>query len=66
MMPKHIEAIILYDSAERSKPSLIDVKEKREYQRFRNKIEQVNQLMKQFEQMSKMMKMHKRPGGKTS
>jgi signal recognition particle subunit SRP54 len=30
------------------------------------KIEQVNQLMKQFEQMSKMMKMMQGPGGKTS
>jgi signal recognition particle subunit SRP54 len=27
------------------------------------KIEQVNQLMKQFEQMSKMMKMMQGPGG---
>jgi hypothetical protein len=33
------------------------VKGKPEFQRFRNKIKQVNQLMKQFEQMSKMMKM---------
>jgi signal recognition particle subunit SRP54 len=50
--------------SERSKPSLIDVKRKPEFQRFRNKIEQVNQLMKQFEQMSKMMKMMQGPGGK--
>jgi signal recognition particle subunit SRP54 len=51
---------------ERSKPSLIDVKRKLEYQRFRTKIEQVNQLMKQFEQIGKMMKMMQGPGGKTS
>jgi signal recognition particle subunit SRP54 len=43
--------------SERSKPLSIDVKRKaRISKRFRNKIEQVNQLMKQFEQMSKMMK----------
>jgi len=63
---KHIEAIIhSMTPAERSKPSLIDVKRKARISKGSGtKIEQVNQLMKQFEQMSKMMKMMQGPGGK--
>ena len=50
---------------ERSKPALIDVKRKARIAKgLGTKIEQVNQLMKQFEQMSKMMKMMQGPGGK--
>jgi signal recognition particle subunit SRP54 len=52
---------------ERSKPSVIDVKKKKQNSKgFWNQIEQVNQLMKQFDQMSKMMKMMQGPGGKKS
>ena len=63
---KHIEAIIhSMTPAERSKPALIDVKRKARISKGSGtKIEQVNQLMKQFEQMSKMMKMMQGPGGK--
>jgi signal recognition particle GTPase len=49
--------------SERSKPSLIDVKGKPEFQKVQEQ-KQVNQLMKQFEQMSKMMKMMQGPGKK--
>jgi signal recognition particle subunit SRP54 len=42
------------------------VKRKANFKGSGTKIEQVNQLMKQFEQMSKMMKMMQGPGGKTS
>jgi signal recognition particle subunit SRP54 len=52
---------------ERSKPSVIDVKRKNRIAKGSGtKIEQVNQLMKQFDQMSKMMKMMQGPGGKKS
>ncbi len=63
---KHIEAIIhSMTPLERSKPTLIDVKRKTRIAKGSGtKIEQVNQLMKQFEQMSKMMKMMQGPGGK--
>ncbi len=63
---KHIEAIIhSMTPAERSKPSIIDVKRKNRIAKGSGtKIEQVNQLMKQFDQMSKMMKMMQGPGGK--
>ncbi|MEL1248031.1 signal recognition particle protein [Flavobacterium helocola] len=63
---KHIEAIIQsMTPAERSKPSLIDVKRKTRIAKGSGtKIEQVNQLMKQFDQMSKMMKMMQGGGGK--
>ena len=63
---KHIEAIIQsMTPAERSKPSLIDVKRKTRIAKGSGtKIEQVNQLMKQFDQMSKMMKMMQGGAGK--
>jgi signal recognition particle subunit SRP54 len=63
---KHIEAIIhSMTPKERSKPSLIDTKRKNRIAKGSGtKIEQVNQLMKQFDQMSKMMKMMQGPGGK--
>ena len=63
---KHIEAIIhSMTPIERSKPSLIDMKRKTRIAKGSGtKIEQVNQLMKQFEQMSKMMKMMQGGGGK--
>ena len=63
---KHIEAIIHSMSPlERKKPAIIDVKRKlRIAKGSGTKVEQVNQLMKQFDQMSKMMKMMQGPGGK--
>ena len=63
---KHIEAIIYsMTPKERSKPSIIDIKRKQRIAKGSGrKIEDVNQLMKQFEQMSKMMKMMQGPGGK--
>jgi signal recognition particle subunit SRP54 len=63
---KHIEAIIYsMTPKERSKPSLIDMKRKTRIAKGSGrKIEEVNQLMKQFDQMSKMMKMMQGPGGK--
>ena len=63
---KHIEAIIhSMTPSERSKPSIIDMKRKTRIAKGSGtKIEQVNQLMKQFDQMSKMMKMMQGPGGK--
>ncbi len=63
---KHIEAIIYsMTPIERSKPTLIDVKRKARIAKGSGrKIEEVNQLMKQFDQMSKMMKMMQGPGGK--
>lgn len=63
---KHIEAIIYsMTPIERKKPSLIDVKRKNRIAKGSGtKVEQVNQLMKQFDQMSKMMKMMQGPGGK--
>ena len=63
---KHIEAIIYsMTPKERSKPAMIDMKRKTRIAKGSGrKIEEVNQLMKQFEQMSKMMKMMQGPGGK--
>ncbi|AMO19245.1 signal recognition particle protein [Flavobacterium columnare] len=63
---KHIEAIIYsMTPGERSKPSLIDTKRKNRIAKGSGrKIEEVNQLLKQFDQMSKMMKMMQGPGGK--
>jgi signal recognition particle subunit SRP54 len=63
---KHIEAIIhSMTPGERSRPSIIDVKRKNRIAKGSGrKIEEVNQLMKQFDQMSKMMKMMQGPGGK--
>ena len=63
---KQIEAIIYsMTPKERSKPALIDMKRKTRIAKGSGrKIEEVNQLMKQFEQMSKMMKMMQGPGGK--
>ncbi len=63
---KHIEAIIFsMTPTERSKPTLIDVKRKARIAKGAGrKVEEVNQLMKQFDQMSKMMKMMQGPGGK--
>jgi signal recognition particle subunit SRP54 len=63
---KHIEAIIhSMTPVERSKPAIIDVKRKNRIAKGSGrKIEEVNQLMKQFDQMSKMMKMMQGPGGK--
>lgn len=63
---KHIEAIIHSMSPiERKKPAIIDVKRKARIAKGSGtKVEQVNQLMKQFDQMSKMMKMMQGPGGK--
>jgi signal recognition particle subunit SRP54 len=53
---KHIEAII-HSMTPIEKPALIDVKRKARIAKGSGtKIEQVNQLMKQFDQMSKMMK----------
>jgi len=63
---KHIEAIIhSMTPKERTKPSIIDMKRKTRIAKGSGrKIEEVNQLMKQFEQMSKMMKMMQGGGGK--
>ena len=63
---KHIEAIIhSMTPKERSRPAIIDMKRKyRIAKGSGRKIEEVNQLMKQFEQMSKMMKMMQGGGGK--
>ena len=63
---KHIEAIIhSMTPTERSRPSIIDMKLKTRIAKGAGrKIEEVNQLMKQFDQMSKMMKMMQGPGGK--
>ncbi|HUH51266.1 MAG TPA: signal recognition particle protein [Flavobacterium sp.] len=63
---KHIEAIIhSMTPLERTKPSVIDLKRKNRIAKGSGtKIEQVNQLMKQFDQMSKMMKMMQGGGAK--
>lgn len=63
---KHIEAIIYsMTPKERSKPAIIDMKRKNRIAKGSGrKVEEVNQLMKQFDQMSKMMKMMQGPGGK--
>lgn len=63
---KHIEAIIhSMTPKERSRPAIIDMKRKTRIAKGSGRrIEEVNQLMKQFEQMSKMMKMMQGGGGK--
>ena len=63
---KHIEAIIhSMTPKERVKPAIIDMKRKTRIAKGSGrKIEEVNQLLKQFEQMSKMMKMMQGGGGK--
>lgn len=63
---KHVEAIIQsMTPKERSKPAIIDVKRKQRIAKGSGrKMEEVNQLMKQFEQMSKMMKMMQGGAGK--
>lgn len=63
---KHIEAIIhSMTPEERSKPTIINIKRKQRIAKGSGtKIEQVNQLMKQFDQMSKMMKMMQGGAGK--
>lgn len=63
---KHIEALIQsMTPKERSKPGIIDHKRKiRIANGAGRKVEEVNQLLKQFEQMSKMMKMMQGGQGK--
>ena len=63
---KHIEAIIhSMTPQERTKPAIIDMKRKTRIAKGSGtKVEQVNQLLKQFDQMSKMMKMMQGGGGK--
>jgi signal recognition particle subunit SRP54 len=63
---KHIEAIIhSMTPKERTKPAILDMKRKTRIAKGSGrKIEEVNQLLKQFEQMSKMMKMMQGGGGK--
>ena len=63
---KHIEAIIhSMTPKERTKPAILDMKRKTRIAKGSGrKIEEVNQLIKQFEQMSKMMKMMQGGGGK--
>ncbi len=63
---KHIEAIIFsMTPKERSKPTIIDMKRKQRIAKGSGrKVEEVNQLMKQFDQMSKMMKMMQGGAGK--
>lgn len=63
---KHIEAIIhSMTPEERRRPSIINTQRKNRIARGAGrKIEDVNQLMKQFEQMGKMMKMMQGPQGK--
>ncbi|MGV4413963.1 signal recognition particle protein [Chryseobacterium sp. T1] len=63
---KHIEAIIhSMTPDERRRPSIINVPRKQRIAKGAGrKLEEVNQLMKQFEQMGKMMKMMQGPQGK--
>ena len=63
---KHIEAIIhSMTPDERRRPSIINTQRKSRIAKgCGRKIEEINQLMKQFEQMSKMMKMMQGPQGK--
>lgn len=63
---KHIEAIIYsMTPEERRRPSIINTQRKNRIARGSGrKIEEVNQLMKQFDQMGKMMKMMQGPQGK--
>ena len=60
---KHIEAIIYsMTPEERRRPSVIDMNcKKRIAKGAGRKLEDVNELMKQFEQMGKMMKMMQCP-----
>lgn len=63
---KHIEAIIhSMTPDERRRPSIINTQRKNRIAKGSGrKIEEVNQLMKQFEQMGKMMKIMQGPQGK--
>ncbi|MEJ8597207.1 signal recognition particle protein [Riemerella anatipestifer] len=63
---KHIEAIIhSMTPEERRRPSIIDINRKKRIAKGSGrKLEEVNQLMKQFDQMGKMMKMMQGPQGK--
>lgn len=63
---KHIEAIIhSMTPEERRRPSIIDMNRKKRIAKGAGrKLEDVNQLMKQFDQMGKMMKMMQGPQGK--
>ena len=63
---KHIEAIIhSMTPDERRRPSIITMPRKQRIAKGAGrKLEEVNQLMKQFEQMGKMMKMMQGPQGK--
>ena len=63
---KHIEAIIYSMTPdERRRPSIINTQRKNRIAKGAGrKIEDVNQLMKQFDQMGKMMKMMQGPQGK--
>ncbi|WKS94766.1 signal recognition particle protein [Riemerella columbina] len=63
---KHIEAIIhSMTPEERRRPSIIDMSRKKRIAKgCGRKLEEVNQLMKQFDQMSKMMKIMQGPQGK--
>lgn len=63
---KHIEAIIYsMTPEERRRPSIINIQRKNRIAKGSGrKIEEINQLMKQFDQMGKMMKMMQGPQGK--
>lgn len=63
---KHIEAIIYsMTPEERRKPSIINTQRKNRIAKGSGrKLEEVNQLMKQFDQMGKVMKMMQGPQGK--
>ena len=63
---KHIEAIIYSMTLEeRRRPSIINTQRKNRIAKGSGrKIEEINQLMKQFDQMGKMMKMMQGPQGK--
>lgn len=63
---KHIEAIIYsMTPEERRRPSIINTQRKNRIAKGSGrKIEEINQLMKQFDQMGKMMKMMQGPQGK--
>ena len=62
---KHIEAIIYsMTPEERRRPSIINTQRKNRIAKGSGrKIEEINQLMKQFDQMGKMMKMMRKMGG---
>ena len=63
---KHIEAIIYsMTPEEKRKPSIINTQRKNRIAKGSGrKLEEVNQLMKQFDQMGKVMKMMQGPQGK--